>query len=691
MSELQAISTQAQKRHRRKHHKYCAKAKRAGVHSDLIASPITSLITFVAWNKRVVNLVWSEDFSTPDLYQELGLDPRATYFECNGRTYGDAGQLLQNLLPGSIVYCLHRLHGGMKRKSQGRNGEPSSSHEGARMPDHFPAVRQQKTARGPEAEQASGHAQDGQSTPRSTKCDGRLWISNLENKELACVQFPPADLVAVDNIEGLCRLLHNLSLEFTKCNASNRRSIKTLQLVNDLNEAVPFVFVDTESSKQIMRQGKELWCCEENTSSTPVTIKVQPSSYRKFSSKCLEVFNNPLYFQDEGHGDGTIYDKLNLPALTAPRNRMVLKSGIDFSERDSLLNSRSSSSRDESDTQAVTGGDKSSWISRTFPDSILLRDLQMTSRDEDRPEKKTTLAIERLKVFIQDGERCKCVLKSSPENLGNAVLQSGLPCYQSVCFRCNGCDKSGNACSHYVRYRYSSLDPEHGVDACDHPIFRISTSQGYNQGHSCNQDDARARFDRATKGKIPPEQLQRAIWCLDCAIPLRHIVASCGHDPMNYQEFDKTMRRFRDAIRYKLRADKQCDIDVLLQYLDKRVEEGHTAFACVEGVSGSVDKMRIFLQSAEQILFLKEQRITAISLDFVYKLIPNVGLCFGHFTTMSPSGKLIPLATFLVEGESGDAVDWVFQRYEEALEKFGIEGQSSVSNHNHSKTFQEIF
>jgi len=205
-------------------------------------------------------------------------------------------------------------------------------------------------------------------------------------------------------------------------------------------------------------------------------------------------------------------------------------------------------------------------------------------------------------------------------------------------------------------------------------------SSSYNKGHSCKQEESSGQPRR----KIAPEHVQRAIWCLDCAVPLNHIVASCGHDPMNYQLFNRIMRQFRDAIRFKLRADKQKDIDVLFGYLEERLKEGHTAFACIEGISGSVDKMRLFLQSAEQILLLMEQQVTAISLDFVYKLIPNVGLCFGHFTTMSPSGRLVTVATFLVEGESGEALDWVFQRYDEALQKFGIECQSPVVFHDNA-------
>ena len=63
--EMQSISAQPQKQFRRKQHQNCAKAKRTGTDSDVISSSAVNLsvVTFVGWNKRVVNLVWHVDLS----------------------------------------------------------------------------------------------------------------------------------------------------------------------------------------------------------------------------------------------------------------------------------------------------------------------------------------------------------------------------------------------------------------------------------------------------------------------------------------------------------------------------------------------------------------------------------------------------------------------------------------------------
>jgi hypothetical protein len=655
------------------------------------------IVSFVTWKKKSFEIVWGGVSSIPaDFYETLELDPWNTFFTYNGRCFVDAEHLFQSLMPGSVVYCCQRLPGGMKRSEPSSSSR--SSREGSRIDKHFPSTKQNRTSLEYQAlAQASRQMDEAhtQNSSQSRKCDGILWVKNIENEELAPFESPPADLAAVQNIESLCQLLYNLNQEYAQCTGSNNnRSIMALELINDNHQTVPFIIIgiDPVSSKKQIRQGKELWSFEENCSSNPLLIKLQPTCYHKFSSRCLDIFKNPSYFQEDRKLDGTIYEKLRLPALALSSRQKtvhyVLGSGLSFSESGIAGNRHPSPRREESvtaDAGHTTG--EANWRSQTFPAAIYLSDLKMISRNEDCIEHKTTRAIENLKKFIQDREQGQCVLNFHPEHFGRAQLQSGIPCYNAIHCRCSGRDGNGNPCSHHVRYNYASLSPAHGVAPCQHPVFLMANSQAYETGHTCKREETRLFYGKPTHGKpaIPPEQLQRAIWCLACAIPLNHIVFACGYDPLQYPEFELKMRQFRDAIRYKLRADKESDMDVLLRYLEKRVEEGHTAFACVEGVAGSVDKMRIFLQSAEQICFLKEERVTAISLDFVYKLIPNVGLCFGHFTTMSPSGGLITLATFLVETENGDAIDWIFQRYEESLKNFGIKCQSPVRNHNHSQ------
>uniref|UniRef100_A0A7S0MJE6 Uncharacterized protein n=1 Tax=Cryptomonas curvata TaxID=233186 RepID=A0A7S0MJE6_9CRYP len=523
-------------------------------------------------------------------------------------------------------------------------------------------------------------------------CEGILWVEDTDNNEKIRLSVDPNQLAAVTTVEGLCQLIHDLSLDYAQCDTFTQRSLRILGLVNQEGGCCqsPFMIMDSSCSKSM--QGGEEWIYKENSVTSPVKIKVRPSIFQRFSERCLTIFNDPLYHDIERNKEGTMYENLNLPAPTLNKRHQSMiqgfQEGYDKSrECRSIAEHRSSCSSEPAGAVQATGGDECKWTSQEFPKSILLSHLNMSTRDDDQIEGHSTLAFEKLKMFAQERENKKCVLTFRQEHKGKALLRNGEPCYKQIHIRCNARDSNGNPCSHFVRYKYTSLDPENGVRPSEHAIFTACNSGENYIGHSCNEKVTSASYGKPLQGRpaIPSDQLKRAIWCVKCAIPLRHIVASFGNDPLNYQDFELTMRQFRDAIRYRMRSEREDDMQVLLRYLNDRLEKGHTAFACVEGVSGSADQLRIFLQSAEQIMYLKEQRATVISLDFVYKLIPNVGLAFGHFTTKGPSGRLISLATFLIESEEGgDAIDWVFKKFEESLQKFGIECQSPVIFHDNA-------
>lgn len=382
-----------------------------------------------------------------------------------------------------------------------------------------------------------------------------------------------------------------------------------------------------------------------------------------------------------------MYKYLDLPApsLNERYQRMIQafqETHHSSGECRSIAAHQPSCSNESAGAVQATFSDQGNWTSQEFPESILLRHLDMSTRDDDRIVEHSTLALEKLKLFAQGRENKKCTLTFGLEHKDRGRLRNGDSCYNQIHIRCNAHGRDGKPCTHQVRYKYAAL-PKDSVTTSEHAIFSICGSEKYKLGHSCNEKVTSVSYGKPLQGRsaIPPDQLKRAIWCVNCAIPLRHIVAFFGNDPLNYGDFEVKTRQFRDAIQYRLRSERQNDMEVLRKYLDDRLEKGHTAFACVEGVSGSADQLRIFLQSAEQIMYLKEERATVISLDFVYKLIPNVGLAFGHFTTKGPAGRLISLATFLIESEEGsDAIDWVFKKFEESLEKFGIECQSPVFN-----------
>ena len=677
--DMAIISLQAERRSCENQHDSFAKSKLERAEPIDSSSIICSFVTFVGFNRsRVFNIIWSDDLTLPpDLYEELDLNVQTALFICNGSTFTDDRRLLQCIPPGSVVYCCQRVLGGMKRL-------------GGRIDDVFPAVKQTRgldkhasqTASLLEESHGHDHGHDkSQSGHDSGVCEAVLWIENLDVEEKSYFKFSSHDLAAVETVEGLCAFLHH-NLQYEQCSTDNKRSLKSLQMVNEENVAVPFMIMDSSSSKAVMRQGGEPWSFEENSMRSPVQIKLGAANiFQQFSSKCLEIFCNPSYYEIEKPRDGTIYNFLQLPALTLSKQQQnlctVLREGLSCTERGWHAGPETSCSSEPLTAVAIQPhGDN--WISQIFLDSILPIHLGMSSRDEDTIVGHETLALSRLKSFMQDREKGRCTLKSKLENQNGSELRSGEKCYRSIFFQCNGRGSGNQLCSHFVRYNYAKPYSTDG----NAPVFLKGESKRVYEGHSCDQSSTVARVGRPLQGRpaMPPEHLQRAIWCVNCYVPLRQVVAAFGHNPLDYAQFSKVLRQFRDAIRYRLRTENEDDMAVLINYLKDRLEKGHTAFVCVEGVAGSVNQLRIILLSAEQIMFLKEFLITLISLDFVYKLIPNVGLCFGHFTTMGPSGHLISLATFLLESEGGDAIDWVFKKFQEVLQTFGIECQSLVRN-----------
>ena len=321
------------------------------------------------------------------------------------------------------------------------------------------------------------------------------------------------------------------------------------------------------------------------------------------------------------------------------------------------------------------------WISQEFRQNIFISDLDLPSEGS---KEDPINEMDCLKNFLNYGENEKCTLNFRAMHKDRFTLESGKTCHGSLSVCCDGKDQLNQQCSHRALYKYAAIPSGGRFDVKNKncPIFQLVVPRSGRLvvGHSCNESKAADSVGNGKQGResIPKEQIQVAIFLLNSALSLRTIVEAFGADPSNYSKFQMTMIQFRNAISHRLKGDCVDDMETLISYFKKCSEIGHNAFSCIERVPGS-NIPRIFWMSAEQILFLKEGRATALSLDFVYKLIPGVGLGFGHLTAMSPSGHLVPVAQFLCKSESSDAIEWVFEKYNQVHQTFGLTCQSPVS------------
>jgi hypothetical protein len=98
--------------------------------------------------------------------------------------------------------------------------------------------------------------------------------------------------------------------------------------------------------------------------------------------------------------------------------------------------------------------------------------------------------------------------------------------------------------------------------------------------------------------------------------------------------------------------------------------DGHLAFASMEAPPRCEGKYRLYWSLIDNAYYKKLGHIILLSFDFKYLLLD--GLAFGMMTILSPSGKIIPNAMFIVESENKDSVAWIVDKYHKNIERLGL-------------------
>jgi hypothetical protein len=612
-----------------------------------------------------------------NLYSALGLCRNDFYFSCKGKVVQDESEFsAQGILQGSVLFCLPKLRGGGKSSSpcivspSKRKAPDTSTVCGMLAPFDQPESQGEPSYVSPAAEQ-----------PRQTRPRVVLWIQNVDTKKRSPLEL--SDLSQVYTVEALCNLISNLN----RTSKRNCQSLINVGLAQSRADKLrPFEILHSQGAEFVKLLWAEPWTYSDHGEGNILYIRVLPKSfYQIWSEKCLAIFKNPFLFEQSSEQKATIYDYLGLPPKQLPARQskvaQILREGIGSQiQLHSVPSSSTGMSAEQQNTYAEYERRSDNWMSQVFRKTISVKDLDLKS--DGRSEGELSTGMKALKSFLIGCENDKCTLNFSAQHSGRFMLESGEACHESIRVYCRSKDKLGNACTHCAVYKYMPI-PLGGRFAPankDCPIFRLVVpKEGAVLGHSCDESKTAENVGKGVQGKssITEDKTRIAIFLLGSAFSLRMIVEAFGEDPGNYSAFQNKMKQFRHAISYVLKKDCIDDMEVLIDYFKNRADIGQSAFSCVERVSGT-NKPRIFWQSAEQILFLKEGRATALSLDFVYKMIPGLGLAFGHFTAMSPSGHLVPVAQFLVECESGDAIDWVFEKFDEVHKSFELACQSPV-------------
>jgi hypothetical protein len=626
------------------------------------------------------------------LYGEIGVSQKEACFSCNGKyVHDDLEFSAQDITPGSTLFCFSRLLGGgppaktppsLKRKApeatsgpRGGMGQFSSQIEsGTQTQGTLPESRHNTFQQVP---QTAGL------NPQET-CF--LWIQNVDTKRKAPFEILLSEISEVYTVEALCHLVSRVERRSPR----HCRGMADISLCDEKDNVQPFEIMIPEGAGFVRLFGAEPWTFTDYSLDDVLYIKVHSKSiFQKCSEKCLAMFRCPNFLKEHRDSEQkrTIYEFLRLPPKQYPERQLksaqILSEGLRSQTQSgsvqSLRQERLSVAKTSLHPEGVLAR-PGRWISQIFPEKVFISDLDLSSDELDGT---LSNGMKSLKTFLKLRKNGQCTLNFSPEHKDRYELESGARCYDSIRAFCSSKDSSGNNCTHQVTYKYSPI-PKGGRFVpvnrnC--PIFHMLVpKERCNLGHNCDEHETAHTVGKPTPGRpsVSEEQTSLAIFLLSSSFPLRMIVQAFGADPGNYAEFQNKMKQFRNAIGYKLRKDGTDDMDVLIQYFNSRSEIGHNGFICIERVPGS-NQPRIYWQSAEQILFLKEGRATALSLDFVYKMIPGIGLAFGHLTAMSPSGHLVPVAQFLVKTESGQAIDWIFKKFDEVHEKFGLTCPSPVS------------
>jgi hypothetical protein len=609
------------------------------------------------------------------LYGQLGLSQKRYYFSFQGKLVHDTLKFsAQSICLGSSILCCLKVLGGGKDKDSGQ--------------------RKRKAQECDSQDQMHSSSQQEISLLLSDESIEVLQIQNVETGQKGPMEFHSSDLSQTQCVEELC----NLITKVCHSTARNRRSAGILGLRYDGEKAIvmPFLIMELVGEKEFVRlDGRMSWIFSElghASGGNIVYLKVFCKSvYEKISPVCVSIFTDPDFFEKHREPKDTIYDFLGLPPRSLPEKQVqaarILGEGLRPSAGSAGVQDKYVIGVVEQQSSAESSGGSllsDNWRSEIFPEKIYISDLHLTTDNIIRGGQ-WTLGLESLKRFLVEREKNSCSLNCGVEHSGRNFLESPTKCYGGLRVYCRGKDKNGNSCSHSASYSYVHI-PQNGRFHPDNtavPIFTKNQSHGttdHGNYHNCVQSVTVGDVGRGVQAKqgISQTDLEDAIFLVKSNVPLRLIVHAFGNDPSNPHEFQATMTAFRNKIAYKLRSDSSTDMHSLFQYFDESLESGHIAYVCMERVPGST-KTRIYWQSAEEILFLKERKAAVMSLDFVYKMIPGFDMAFGIFTAMSSAGHLVPVAAFLVESESSDALEWIFGKFDEIHRKFGFTRPSPVS------------
>lgn len=182
------------------------------------------------------------------------------------------------------------------------------------------------------------------------------------------------------------------------------------------------------------------------------------------------------------------------------------------------------------------------------------------------------------------------------------------------------------------------------------------------------------------------ESVERAIICLEMGFKFHQIVTAFGYLKKCEAQFQRTVKQLRDAVRSFLYEKTKQEYSDLINYFESEKTSGRTAYYVIDerparnGVKTVHHIKRLLWQRATQLYEPRRGTVNVLSLDFVYNVFStkNKNSTFGHLTTLSPEGKLIVVAQFLVESENADAIEWVIAHFKEAQPNFNIKYHPQV-------------
>lgn len=526
-----------------------------------------------------------------------------------------------------------------------------------------------------------------------------LWLQNARHQsQPKPFSFQANELDAVENIQGLTKAI-NSALQLKE----NSKSASCLKLIQDDTTVKKVVIVKKLTSLNIISNAdlEESWTILNATGigknfEYPILIadsEIVNSHFEEYSVIAEKIFKTENFFETRktlgscGRTSGTngpasalsLRDYLGVPNPVKCRNQ---------ESAGALTTGLRRHPQSKANTESQSGNLRSaSTAGEIFPKFIFASDLGI---DDTYPDSSTqvragsaiSVAQNRLYEFLLAREN-GLDLRYSVQDQKDVVIHEGNPhvlAYRKIRIHCSGKSPqsklSKGHCEYGCTYEYITDKTSSGIEGRS-PIFKLIKST---TTHNCTEQ-CWLYSGRGSRGHSSwtLEDLRQIKGLMRAGVKLDKIVLAAGFQGSNGEPNPMRKKQLYDAIQHQSSKIQKDVYQNLMTSLKERLECGDTAFVSMQGLDGSKDaKPRFYVQLVDHLAILKLGWVPVFSIDFMYRILRELNVAFGHVSVLTPAHLLVIVAIFFIETENQDGIDWILKKFLWVHEHFKIKLQSMV-------------